>query len=366
MILLLAAFAIQTPYIPPPGEWATRRAADVQMDSVRLDSAVRFALAREIDWSRNMAEQLATNTRAEPYPDILGPHVDRGGPSGLVIRHGYIVAEWGDTRRVDMTFSVAKSYLATVGGLAFDDGLIPDLQARVGATVTDGGFDSPHNSRITWHHLFTQTSEWEGTLWDKPDVADRRRGRDRTLNQPGTFYEYNDVRVNRTALALLRIWRRPLPEVLKQRIMDPIGASNTWVWHGYRNSYVEIDGRRVQSVSGGGHWGGGVWASTRDHARFGLLMLRRGRWGERQLLSERWIQMAETPSPVQANYGFMWWLNGTGRYPAAPASSVFALGAGGNIIWIDREHDLLVVVRWMDGRATNEFMALVQGAIQGS
>ena len=86
------------------------------------------------------------------------------------------------------------------------------------------------------------------------------------------------MRVNRLALSLLRVWNNPLPVVLKEEIMDPIGASDTWVWHGYRNSYVQLNGRAVQSVSGGSHWGGGLWASTRDHARFGYLFLRNGNW----------------------------------------------------------------------------------------
>ncbi len=362
---LPAALAAQSAYVPGArDQWDRRRPAEVGMDSARLDSAVQLALAREIGWLRDLAQQVGRNTAQEPYPDVLGPTRERGGPSGLVVRRGYIVAEWGDTRRVDMTFSVAKSYLSTVAGLAFDRGLLRDVGERVGASVRDGGFDSEHNAPITWHHLLTQTSEWEGVLWDKPDVADRRRGRDRTLQTPGAFWEYNDVRVNRLALSLLRVWHRPLPDVLREHIMDPIGASDTWEWHGYRNSYVELEGRQVQSVSGGGHWGGGLWASTRDHARFGLLMLRRGRWGEHQLLSERWIRMAETPTPLRPNYGYLWWLNTDRRqYAGAPASSVFALGAGGNMIWIDREHDLLVVVRWMDGRAANEFIGRVLSAI---
>ena len=59
------------------------------------------------------------------------------------------------------------------------------------------------------------------------------------------------------ALAALHVWRRPLPQVLRDMVMNPIGASNTWRWHGYENSWVVIDGLNVQSVSGGGHWGGG-------------------------------------------------------------------------------------------------------------
>ena len=98
------------------------------------------------------------------------------------------------------------------------------------------------------------------------------------MHEPGTFYEYNDVRVNLLALAALHVWRRPLPQVLRELVMDPIGASNTWRWNGYENSWVTIDGLRMQSVSGGGHWGGGMFISSRDHARFGLLFLRGGTW----------------------------------------------------------------------------------------
>jgi CubicO group peptidase (beta-lactamase class C family) len=334
------------------------------MDSVAVAAAVAFAEAHENPWPRDMKRAVEQFVAQEPYPDILGPTTDRGPPSGMIVRHGYIVAEWGDVERVDMTFSVSKSYLATTAGLALDDGLIRDVHDSVRRDVDDGGFEG-RNAAITWHMLLNQTSEWGGTLWDKPDVADRRRGRDRQLEAPGTFWEYNDVRVNRTALALLRVWRRPLTDVLRERIMDPIGASDTWQWHGYRNSYVEIDGRRMQSVSGGGHWGGGVWASTRDHARFGLLMLRRGTWGDRRLLSERWITMATTPTPIRPDYGYMWWLNtDRARYPAAPASSVFALGAGGNVIWVDPDHDVLVVARWLDTAKINDFMALVMASLR--
>jgi CubicO group peptidase (beta-lactamase class C family) len=360
-----AADAQSARYFPLPGEaWERRAPVAVGMDSAAVAAAVAFAQANEINWSLDMAGQLRTNTAQEPYPEILGPVMNRGHQNGIILRNGYIVAEWGDTRRLDMTFSVAKSYLSTVAGIAFDRGLIKDLDEPVGRTVRDGGFDAPHNAKITWRMHLTQTSEWEGTLWDKPDVADRRRGRDRALNEPGTFWEYNDVRVNRLALSLLRLFRQPLPEVLEREIMDPIGASDTWVWHGYRNSFVEMDGQRMQSVSGGGHWGGGVWANTRDHARFGYLMLRRGNWSGKQLVSERWIEQATSPTPLRPVYGFMWWLNTDGQqFAAASRRSYFALGAGGNAIWIDPEHDLVVVTRWLSGNRLNEFMRLVTAAV---
>ncbi len=205
-----------------------------------------------------------------------------------------------------MTFSVTKSYLSTVAALAEREGLLPDLDRRVGLDVAGDLFDSPQNRDITWRHLLQQTTEWEGTLFGKPDTADRRRGIDRTLQRPGMFWEYNDVRVNLLALSLLHLWKKPLPRILKEEIMDPIGASDSWSWNGYDTSFVDLEGRRVQSVSGGGHWGGGLFISTRDHERFGYLFLRNGRWKGRQILLDDWVARATTPVAIQPNYGFMW------------------------------------------------------------
>lgn len=362
---------VREAYFPGPGaEWERRRPVEVGMDSAALSAAVDFAIANESPFGHDLRAYLEERLLTTgPYGEIVGPMKDRGGPNGLILRGGYIVAEWGDTDRVDMTFSITKSYLSTTGGLAWDAGLIRDLEDPVADYLRQGEgrelFESTHNASITWHHLFTQTSEWEGALWEKPDVADRRRGQDRELEEPGSFWEYNDVRVNLAAYALLRVRGRGLPEVLRDRVMVPIGASDSWVWHGYRTSWVSVAGRRVQSVSGGGHWGGGMWINSRDQARFGYLFLRRGRWDEEQILSEAWVRLATTPSEVEPTYGYMWWLN-TDRlmWEGLPESSFAALGAGTNAIWIDPEDDLVVVVRWIDRSRLGDFLALVRAAVE--
>jgi CubicO group peptidase (beta-lactamase class C family) len=363
-------------------EWRHRDPAAAGLNpSVTVDAA-RYAAAHETPWSRDLARMVASDFGEEPpWNETLGPVRPRGGPNGLLLRSGCIIAEWGDTTQVDLTFSVAKSYLSILAGLAFDRGLIRDMHEPVRRTPNvdwddDCGFAPPHNDRITWHHLLQQTSEWEGELWGKPDLVDRhrsvggrpatgRKGTHRELREPGTFWEYNDVRVNRLALALLRVWRWPLPEVFRELVMDPIGASPTWEWHGYRNSWIEIDGRRVQSVSGGSHWGGGVFIHAQDQARIGLLLLRGGVWNGRRILSEEWIARMRVPCPLYPQYGYLWWLN-TGRalFPSASEASYSASGAGGNLTWIDPENDLVAVLRWIDPAARDGFIKLVMNALR--
>ena len=353
----------QRPYFPTTdASWTRRRPAEVGLDSARLSAAIAWAqaqVAADGPPPKDAAEMVAGQERmlreqmGEPQPVVLGPMMPPRGVNGLVLRNGYIVAEFGDTKYVETTASLTKSIVSTVAGLAFDRKLVRDLDEPVGKLVKDSGYASPHNAKITWRHHLQQTSEWEGELWGMTDVNDRR-GPLRTAAsvEPGTRYGYNDVRVNRLALSLLRLFNRPIPEVLKESVMDPIGASSTWQWHGYRTSWLELNGRRVQSVSGGAHWGGGFWVNSYDLGRLGLLYLRRGVWNDKRILSEDWIRLATTPSSLRPDYGFLWWLNTNGTLSAkAPRSAYAMMGGGGYYCWVDPEHDMVVVVKALGGGA---------------
>ena len=365
-------------YFPPRGEWTHRTPAELGFDAARLQQAIDYSIASESSSSRDVAVELKQTFGArEPNFKLLGPTQARGGLTGLIIHHGYVAAEWGEPARVDMTHSVTKTFLTTLVGLAWQRGLIRDLgdHARdyLPTAVADELFGSEHNARITWEHLLRQTSDWSGTLWGVPDWADRPVGAtpadypNRVMHEPGTFFKYNDVRVNLLALATLNVWRRPLPQVLREQVMDPIGASSTWRWHGYENSWVLIDGQQMQSVSGGGHLGGGMFINAWDMARFGYLFLHGGKWAEREIVSEKWIALARTPGSANPTYGFANWYLNTDRkpLPAVPASAVRFVGNGENIIFIDWEHDLVVVVRWIkNDEALNGFLGRVLGALQ--
>jgi CubicO group peptidase (beta-lactamase class C family) len=364
-------------------DWERRRPEELGMDAAKVRAALELAGASEVDAPRDLAVNHQRTFGREPHGEPIGPFTTRGPQSGLIVYKGYIVGEWGEPWRVDNTFSVAKSFLSTTVGLAYDRGLIANVHDPVrpymapvlledgdGEPGDENGlrlkllFESEHNRRITWDHLLRQTSDWEGTLWGKPEWADRP-DRDpstwgtRARVEPGTVYEYNDVRVNVLALLTTNVWRRPLPEVLREHVMDPIGASPTWRWVGYENSWITVDGQPVQSVSGGSHWGGGMLINAFDQARFGLLTLHRGMWNGRRIISEEWLAMATTPGDVNPSYGFMNFFLNTGRRqdPAAPESSWRHSGAGPNVVFVDPEHELVVVSRW--GRADGQVIQTV-------
>ena len=344
----------------------------------RLGAAIDFAASHETQWAREMGDRGGIHQLdPPPWNRLLGPTWPRGPVSGVVRRAGRTIARWGEPDRADMTFSVAKTYLAILAGVAFDRGLLVDVDEPIGARLRGIGFDDGRNREVTWAQLLQQTSEWEGECFGVPDQVDRyrvvqyqrtpaagRKGDARPLRAPGTYWEYNDVRINQLSLALMHLFERPLPEVFDEAIMRPLGAAADWRWVGYDNAWVQLGGRRVQSVPGGSHWGGGVGISSVDQARIGEMLLNGGRCAGRQLLSEHWIERMRTPCALAPFYGYLTWLNGEQLvFPSAPASSFFAIGAGVSITWMDPQRNAVVVVRWIDGAHADEFFGMVAQAL---
>ena len=369
MFLAATPSAQQAPFYPPAGAWPKKAPAELGLDPVKLQEAIDFAKSRESRREMDFSDQ------ERIFGTLLGsvPNI-RARTNGLVIYKGYVVAEFGDPTWADPTYSVAKSMLSTVAAIAMRDGLITNLDEPVGVKVKDGGYDSPRNAQITWKHHLQQVSEWEGNMWGKQDnfIGTEAFGegerKPREQMRPGTFYEYNDVRINRFALSLLRVFNKPVPDVFRDEVMNPIGASNTWRWIPYHNSFVEVNGRKMASVSGGTRWGGGVWINAVDMARFGYLWLRGGKWGDKQILPPAFVKEALTQggaanSPANG-YGYLWWLNTTGKaLPGLPTNAFSANGAGSNTITVSPDHDLVVVWRWHQGSA-GEFASRVVAAIK--
>ena len=346
----------------------------------KFNEAVAFAQSREIGWPRDPAADPAHwgvhHDDPPPYNRLRGPVHPRGGVSGVIRVRGEEVAAWGEPDRADQTFSVAKTYLALLAGIAHSHGLLEPGE-RVSDRLPGIGFDSAHNRAITWEHLLTQTSEWQGECLGMPEQVEHyrrvshdpkppggRKGELRAIHEPGSYWEYNDVRINQFSLALLHLFRRPLPEVFLESVLRPIGGGADFRWEGYDDAWVEIDGRRLKSVPGGTHWGGGVSISARDQARIGQLMVDNGEHQGKPLVPREWIQRMHSPCAVAPFYGWLTWLNGDGRlFAEASRRSWFMFGAGGHLVWIEPDHEAVVVARWLDGAHSAGFVRRVAQAL---
>jgi len=345
-----------------------------------FEQAVQFAVDHESLWDRHVDGVWGVHVNdPPPWNRLLGPVHDRGPVSGTIALDGRVLTSWGEPERADLTFSVAKMYLALLAGIAYDRGLLPDVDEPVHVRVPGIGFDDEHNAAVTWAHLLQQTSEWQGTYFGLSDQADHyravnfaappdgKKGDLRPLQYPGTYWEYNDVRINQLSLALLYLFRRPLPEVFREAIMRPAGASENWQWVGYDNAWVEIDGRRMQSVPGGTHWGGGMSVSANDQLKVAQLLLNEGMVDGQQILSREWIARMRTPCAIAPFYGYLVWLNTDRKiFPSVPASSYFGVGAGSSFTWIEPERRMTVIVRWLNPAHANEFFGRVLAAVDAS
>ncbi|MGE4428259.1 MAG: serine hydrolase domain-containing protein [Solirubrobacteraceae bacterium] len=383
---------------------------DVGVDPAALDRAVALAVADEPDLPRDMRAWLATTLASEPWPHIMGPVRDRAEPSGVAIVGGRTIARWGRPEEPDMAFSIAKSALALVAGVARRDGRLTDLDRpavldvpleALGGTVPAGGRpgivgpdrfggrggtlpggvapDGPEHDahraaarRITWRHLLTQSSDWRGSLYDVPWWADPqgRQPPDEPVHGPGARYAYNDIRTNLCSLALTHLNGASGLEVLRDRVLVPIGGAPDVRWHGLDGMRTTLtDGRTVDVVTGGSHWGGGLWTTATDLARLGLLVLADGHWGGERILDPAWCRAMVSPSVLRPAYGLMWWRNPAAglahavpgvpgappvgavadhqaHYPGSSVRGFAAHGTGDQVVWCDPDRDLVVVLRW--------------------
>ena len=299
-----------------------------------------------------METYLASQVADVSDREVIGPLLPASGASGVVRVGGVEVATWGDPDAVEMSFSVTKSVVSLVAGLAFDDGLLRP-EEPVSRCVDVPVFEGDHDRGITWRHLLQQTSQWEGTLWGKPTSADAQSFREGTEvhgTPPGQGWAYNDVRMNVLAYALTLLFQRSLADVLAERVMLPVGASTTWSWNGYSNSVVPLNQGPVTVVSGGAHWGGGLFISARDLSLIGAIFVNDGRFEGEQIVSAEWVQQSWASCSVKPEYGYLWWLNDSEKpWPGAPRTGRSARGnAGRHLLWVDPARNLVLASHWTE------------------
>ncbi len=292
--------------------------------------------------------------------DELATRAEAGGSNCLVVtRHGRIVFErnWNGTGpdTAQEVFSVTKSVTAMLVGIAADDGA---LQLSDPASNWIEAWRGTPSAGVTVRNLLSNDS---GRHWDfatdysamavaAPDKTAFAIG----LGQdapPGTVWAYNNSAIQTLDEVLVRATGVEPADYARQRLFEPIGMT--------RSTMTTDPAGNTRTFMG-------LQSTCRDLARFGLLALRGGRWEGRPIVSAAFVEEAtgRPSTPLNAAYGYLWWLNRTGPQagaaqattaeqaagapdgqlvPGAPEELFFALGLGDQIVAVFPEQDVVTV-----------------------
>ncbi len=322
----------------PAAEWG-EVAPEVQgVDAARLDDAARF----------------------------LAAHCGSDGIAQLLIaRNGRIMWKGENIDALHGVWSCTKSFTSTALGLLIGAGKC-QLNDRACDHLPEL---EQHYPEVTLRHFATMTSGYRA-LKDEPD-GEYLHGPSPTpfdpspepLFAPGTQYAYWDSAMNQFANVLTRVAGEPLAELFRRRIADPIGMDpGQWAW----GDFGEVDGIVVNG--GSGNWNRHVSITARQMARFGHLLLNRGRWEGRELIDAGWVAQAtsvQVPASMPLGhpqsgidgpgvYGYNWWVNGLQpdgqrRWPEAPLGTFCATGLNNNRMFVIAEWGVVIVRLGLDG-----------------
>jgi CubicO group peptidase (beta-lactamase class C family) len=258
-----------------------------------------------------------------------------GGGSGCVIRHGYLVKEWGSPTQLADVKSATKGTLgATALGLAVDDGVVKfdDRAARhyprLGAEKKEN-VDSGWLGEITVRHLATMTAGFDDGRPPK------------LVYRPGTSGTYSNDTANMLAELLTLAFKEDLAALVKRRVMDPIGvAPGDWSWRDNQYRPKTVDGLKSREFASG------LKITHRALARVGYLYLRDGTWKDQQILSREYVRTATRPTDLPAPwpyYAFYWGSNARGTFTEIPRDTFWALGLGDSVVVVCPSLDVVAV-----------------------
>jgi CubicO group peptidase (beta-lactamase class C family) len=302
------------------------------------DGAIDLALP----WSQVSPESVGLDSNALFFAGELGGDIERLR-SLLVVREGGLALEryyggWAADSLSDVR-SVTKSVLATLVGVAIEDGHIDHVDQPITDFLSGPDFDvRTEHSTVTIRHLLMMTS---GFFW----LEDNRSGYNDWIlsgdhvnyllsrpfeNTPGDAFTYNSAAVHLLGVVLEAAVGRPVPAFADDVLLGPLGIGER-VWEELSTGYV--------------NGSAGIDLRARDLARLGQLYLQEGWSGSRSVVPTAWIDEVTTPrwssfgptGPVRnLSYGFLWWMD-------LDNDAYMAWGFGGQFIYVAPHLDLVVV-----------------------
>jgi CubicO group peptidase (beta-lactamase class C family) len=281
----------------------------------------------------------------------------------LVVRNDRLVYEWYargvGARSRQGTASLAKALVVGLSlGVALTDGLIK-LDDPAAKYIPQWKGD-PKKARITVRQLGSHTSGlsdsttegvgnedqpgWKGDFWKRLPPPDDpfTLARDRTplLFEPGGRFQYSNPGIGLLGYCVTAAIKggkhRDIRSLLKERVLKPIGVPDADWSAGYGKTFT------VNSLPLVGAWGGASF-TPRAAVRLGRLVLRRGDWDSRRLLSREAVRQVTQDAGLPGHCGMGWWTNNGRRYPWLPRDAVWGAGAGDQVLLVVPSLKLIVV-----------------------
>lgn len=269
---------------------------------------------------------------AREYADKIGTQ------SLMIVDEGKLIAAWGDTRKKFYIASVRKSLLSTLFGF-FPDSI--DLNATLAAYGIDDKNPSLNDQekQAKIRDLLSSTSG----VYHPAAATDNKDLPPRNSKAPGSEFYYNNWDFNALGTIFERRTGRKVFEEFNNRIAQPIGMQDFNYSKDGRYDYSDV------SIHPAYHFD----MTTRDMARFALLVLREGKWEDRQVLNPTWLKESTSAkitvgeSYGGGSYGYMWWIHDSGRIQegGVPRDAFSAQGNWSQIMLIVPSKDLVIVHR---------------------
>lgn len=263
--------------------------------------------------------------------------------SFAIIRSDTVLYEYyapnitSDTRLT--SFSIAKSFVAMLIGIAIDEGKIKSVNQSIADFFPEYS-NQTDISPITIKNLLQHTSgirfskEMYNPWSDNAEFYYANDLRSRTLNinikePPGQHFDYQSQNTMLLALILERATGMSLSQYLEKKIWTQIGTTAPATWNTDRNDSLAIE-KAFCCLN----------ARTMDFAKFGRLLLRNGNWNGAQIIPKEFIHDAATSSQKDGGketYGYNMGI-GPKKY-----GSFFPIGLYGQLLYIYPEHNVLIV-----------------------
>ena len=293
-----------------------------------------------VEWKLSIPQRVAMDASILNGLDSVQDSLP-GISSILAIRHGYLVYEKyyeGDATTFRPAYSMAKSVISALIGIAIKQGLIQDADQKLVEFFPDNEIlkADPIAQRITLRHLLTMSDEIRNSGNAVESYFSDPKASKRIIGDPGYKFSYSELSAQVVSLILTKVSRKTALDFGKQYLFEPIGIKDvTW-------RVLKIDGTETNNGADG------IKLTSRDFAKIGYLYLKKGTWENRELIPEKWIaestvaQITTDASPDSFKYGFLWWVHAFKDQPC-----YLALGLGGQgvqIICIVPGLDLVAVV----------------------